>query len=493
MKKTLANWHFFIFGLFIVFIEPIIYLLSGDDIGGALWPHAYRTLIWTGILRDYNKMVFVILLLSTAISFLLMKRESLWKTRISLALLGSLFALVTIFFLLDMAYFRGGFLLLPTVYGFMLLILILNSIKEIKINLNLAGIIFAVWLISPGLSAISGLAPSPPPSEDVKLGEFEFSTSIHPYPMPIEVENIRGDIEADIVFSIYLTKPTNPSGEMPLAILIHGFANPGFSTYEDWAAQLASRGMMVAFIQYPSDVTPPGWDTYSLVEQNGMSNHPFHLPRAQALEAAINYLPSILDSEVNTDHLYIGGHSLGAGYALLVMDQTIEMGWANSSLVIDLEQPYARPVQDHLQINSSVPNNFIAHIAISEDDMSVNDCFGVAHQKLLGSSALLMQIPSDRYGFPRLVASHYLPAAETHDTLADWGFYRRVGHQADWIIAQANLDTQSIDESYLRLIDSDDFRDMGEWSDGTPVNEITTWAEAINSPEFEHCQTWVGP
>jgi len=493
MARPFQKWHFFVLGIFLVYIEPIFYLLAGDDIGGALWPHAYRTLIWTSWLREYKQMVFVILLLSTALSYLFMKKQSRWKIPISITILGSLSGLITIFYLLDFAYFRGAFLLLPTVYGFLLLILILNSIPEFKINLNMIGVIFAIWLISPGLSAITGLAPSPSPADEVSMGEFEVRTSVHPYPMPDEVESVRGEIEADIEFSIYLTQPENYDKEMPLAIIIHGFANPGFSTYEDWAGHLASRGMMVAFLQYPSDVQPPGWDTYSLVEQDGMSNHPFHIPRAMALEAALNYLPSLLDSKVNTDHLYIGGHSLGAGYALLMMDKTIEMGWGNSSLFIDLEQPYARPVHDHLQLNSTIPDNFIAHIALSEDDMSVNDCFGVEHQKTLGDGALLMRIPSDRYGFPRMVASHYLPAAETHDTLADWGFYRRIDNQADWIMAQTNSDAQSVEESYLKLIDSADLRDMGQWSDGTPVNKITTWDQAITSPEFEHCQSWVGP
>ena len=58
---------------------------------------------------------------------------------------------------------------------------------------------------------------------------------------------------------------------------------------------------------------------------------------------------------------------------------------------------------------------------------------------LLGEAA--DKVPSDRHGFPRLVASHYLQATEAHDDLADWGFYRRVASQTNWLVASTSNDT----------------------------------------------------
>ena len=58
--------------------------------------------------------------------------------------------------------------------------------------------------------------------------------------------------------------------------------------------------------------------------------------------------------------------------------------------------------------------------------MSVNDCFSVFHQDLFknlpSNNNLLLEIQSDRHGFPPWIASHYYPATEVHDELADWGF-----------------------------------------------------------------------
>ena len=142
---------------------------------------------------------------------------------------------------------------------------------------------------------------------------------------------------------------------------------------------------------------PEGADDFDLIEQNGMSNHPQHLPRKVVLDTAIEtiiqeiILPSqngsfsqhLHNASINPSHLLVGGHSLGAGYALLVMDSVLEKGWGNESLFISLEASYARPVQQSLQINTSkIPPHTLVHTTIAEDDMSVNDCFSVYHQDL---------------------------------------------------------------------------------------------------------------
>ncbi|GIQ96174.1 MAG: hypothetical protein CM15mP1_0700 [Methanobacteriota archaeon] len=257
---------------------------------------------------------------------------------------------------------------------------------------------------------------------------------------------------------------------------------------------MASRGVAVAYIQYPSDVMPPGHDTFDLHEEDGMSNHPYHVPRAIAINAALEFMLTLLPDNVDQDYLMVAGHSLGAGYSFLALDWALGNDWGSEALFVSLEAPYARPVQEHLQFNATrLPENFLAHIAISEDDMSVNECFGVHHQNILGDGALLIEVPSDRHGFPRLVASHYLQATEAHDDLADWGFYRRVVSQANWLVASALNDTVSESKWRTELIDSENLRYMGEWSDGKEVEPLRTWNNAMNSDRFGHCADWTGP
>ena len=312
--------------------------------------------------------------------------------------------------------------------------------------------------------------------------------------MPESVSSIQGDYEEDVVFSVYIALPKSHEGQLPLAIIMHGFANPFFESYEDWITELASRGVAVAYIQYPSDVMPPGYDTFELHEEAGMSNHPYHEPRAEAINAALEFMITLLPENIDYDYLMIGGHSLGAGYSFLTLEWAMDNNWGTGALFVSLEAPYARPVQEHLQFdNTKLPENFLAHIAVSEDDMSVNDCFGVHHQAVLGENALFIEVPSDRYGFPRLVATHYLQATETHDDLADWGFYRRVASQANWLVASLNNDTHEESKFRNQLIDSEELRYMGEWSDGRKVKQLQTWPDALNSDEYEHCKKWTGP
>ncbi|MEL0101772.1 MAG: hypothetical protein VW862_08755, partial [Euryarchaeota archaeon] len=92
-----------------------------------------------------------------------------------------------------------------------------------------------------------------------------------------------------------------------------------------------------------------------------------------------------------------------------------------------------------------------------------------------------------------LVASHYLQATETHDTLADWGFYKRVAYQAEWLNARMYNDVVTEDLAKEKLSNNDDAKYMGKWSDGMKVKEIKIYEDAINTDTFDYCKTWTGP
>ena len=491
-------------GILLALLEPLILLLMGNDLGGAFWPMAKRSLEWTYFLRNNRTLVFAFFILAVPFSYVRSKSAGNLEKSIFVIFVGFILGLLGIFSLLNWAYYRDAFLLLPTTYGFLLLCsaLIIRGIPENPFSSDvgrlekishIAVILLSVWLITPGLSSIAGLAPSPPKLQ-LEDGHYQVDINSYEYPMPEEVSSIQGNYEEDVVFSIYTVIPNDHDGVMPLAILLHGFANPFFESYTDWAEELASRGVAVVYIQYPSDVMPPGHDTFELHEEDGMSNHPYHLPRAVAINAALEFMLTLLPNNVDQDYLMVAGHSLGAGYSFLALDWALENNWGSGALFVSLEAPYARPVQEHLQFNTTrLPSNFLAHIAISEDDMSVNECFGVHHQSLLGDGAVLIEVPSDRHGFPRLVASHYLQATEAHDDLADWGFYRRVVSQANWLVASALNDTTNESKWRNELIDSDSLRYMGEWSDGKDVEPLRIWDDALNSARFGHCADWTGP
>tara|TARA_A100001037_G_scaffold258001_1_gene244947 strand:- start:679 stop:1005 length:327 start_codon:yes stop_codon:yes gene_type:complete len=91
---------------------------------------------------------------------------------------------------------------------------------------------------------------------------------------------------------------------------------------------------------------------------------------------------------------------------------------------------------------------------------------------------LFLLIPSDYRGFPRLIASHYLPAAVVRESLADQSYYPRIEAQADFVASSAWGDEPSAMEAKEWFMQEGEMTNLGVWSDGTPVYPI----EFIQSP-----------
>jgi hypothetical protein len=383
--------------------------------------------------------------------------------------------------------------------------------------LHIAGVFFAAWLVMPGIPALIGMAPSPPSAPTLgygaEPGPFETSMSIHPYTMPDAVAEIQDSSEADIDFSIYLTLPTLPNDivldSVPLAILTHGWGYPTYEEYTDWIAHLSAKGMAVAFIQYPSDISPVIPDGFEATDIEGASNWPHHAYRALAFTAAFDEIERVAfgtnrsavvdqvlgNHSIDPSHLWIGGHSLGGAYVFLSLYESLERNWGNETLFLDFESAWTRPSHPELQPNMSrLPDSTMIHFAQGIDDMSVDSCYSVHHQAVFSmlpqEHVLFIELQSDLYGFPRLVGTHYLPTNSVHDTLADWGIYRRIDAQADWVVARSRGDVFTESWAYEHLLNTPVLTDMGKWSDGQDVLPLLIHHEALTMNEkFAHCRT----
>ena len=521
------------FGVIVAWAESLLMLVQGESIENAIWPQAVRTLSWTFILRDN---VFSITLLSalflafcvySSIQYHRGQRLTKPVQAIFFSLIGAVFASWIIFVLMDYRYIRGAFLLLPTIYG----VVLLGSTLAVrgppglpdsrqdwrakgKTVLHVATVFLAAWLVMPGIPALIGIAPSPPLAPAMgygaEAGPFDRTTLRFAYPLPEEVVAIQGPTEEDIEFSIYLTLPHLPEEPgiegVPLAILFHAFNNPSIDSYTDWIDHLSAKGMVVAYVQYPTDVRPDGGEDFEPTIINGTSDWPHHVPRMLSIESALSRLNEIITSSprdgdideilgnltIMPEHLWIGGHSLGGAYSLQALGMVQAYSWGNETLVVDTEMAASRPVQEQwLPKYTNLPENSIVHHVVSEDDMTVGQCNGVHHHALFGdiddNQSLLLYIPSDRYGFPRLVATHYIPANEAHDTLADWAFYRRVDAQADWVVAHSRGDLNTADFAYANLINTGMLTNLGKWSDGVDVLPIQAFTHPSESKKFADC------
>ena len=520
-------------GAFAAMAESLLLLLQGQSIENAVWPQAIRTLSWTLVLREHVSLiagfsaVFIGLCIYASIQKFRGRSLSTIPRAASFCLIGAVISSWIIFVLMDYRYIRGAFLLLPTIYGILLLGCLLatqgpprlpngslNWKEKGTTSLNLLAVFLSAWLIMPGIPALIGIAPSPPLTPTLgygaEAGPFDRTTIRFAYELPDEVKAIQGPTEEDIEFSVYLTVPhlpNNPGIEgVPLAILFHAFNNPSIESYTDWIDHLSAKGMVVAYIQYPTDVRPEGGDDFEPTLVDGTSDWPHHVPRMLSIESALQRLNEIITATprhltvdavlknltIMPEHLWIGGHSLGGAYSLQALGMVQSMGWGSETLLVDTEMAAARPVQaEWVPDFTNLPEDTIVHLVVSEDDMTVGQCNSV-HQHALfeqidQNHALLLYIPSDRYGFPRLVATHYIPANEAHDTLADWAFYRRVDAQADWVVAQSRGDYNTADFAYQNLVNTGMLTNMGKWSDGVDVLPIQAYTNPGEEPKFADC------
>ena len=108
-------------GFIFALLEPLILLALGDDLGGAFWPMAKRSLEWTYFLRENHSLIFAFFILAIPFSYFRSDKASNLEKVIAIFVTGFVFGLLSIFMLLNWAYYRDAFLLLPTTYGFIIL------------------------------------------------------------------------------------------------------------------------------------------------------------------------------------------------------------------------------------------------------------------------------------------------------------------------------------------------------------------------------------
>ena len=512
-------------GFVLAYSEVVLRLLVGKDIVDAIWPHAVRSLEWTLALRDAPALVLSSVFVMAGFAYMLRRSvasgalEGRLKS-VPYGAAGLLLGLISMHFLMDVFYLRGAFLLLPTLMGWGLACLLvglegppsLRSPDQQQLSgwrvAHVVGVFFAAWLVMPGVPAVMGFAPSPPEAPSMGYGSFPGPHNVEqyrsPYVLPDAVKQVQGELEDDVEFSVYVTLPVLaedlPVSTLPLAILLHGFGYPDVEAYQDWINHLAAKGMAVAFIQYPSDLRPEGHEDHEATDREGMSDFMQHVQRDLAIRAALDHLDRILlqpereaqldahlgQRTVDPTALWAGGHSLGASYTFTTLDEVLPRGWGSEALVVALESPASRPMQADLQPDlSALPEETMVQIGVPQDDMSVGMCPGAFHQQLFSSLSAernqLLEIQSDHYGFPRLVASHYLQTDPAHDTLSDWSFYRRIDAQADYLVAHGRQDTFTADWAFQYMTDETMLTGMGSWSDGTPVLPLVWHTDAINS------------
>ena len=465
-------------------------------------------------------------------------------------LIGYLMAFSALYVMLDFSFFFGSVRAMPFVLGFFITLLVINmlltdtalidelkkSLKDKKSNLNKTQI-FAVievgLLLAAGLALalpnawdMSGFAANQPEIESGQWGNMEAQYSVIETSIPVftsapDFQYWPGQDDGSEwnvhVFMPSITDSDVDSKQLGVAIYLHGYSGEDVEVYRDTLELLASRGLVAIFPQYISDLDLSSINKdFELIYEEGGSNHPQHQTRYDmawlGITRAISALNTTADGElvailqqhtgtnttIDLTNLWIGGHSMGGGTTFSMIDRALDLGWGSSSLQISLEASWVHAQKGNpLRANmSNLPDHTWAQLTEYSSDYTVHPCQARwQHERISQRDSSLpindsqvqyLRIESDYYGFPRMMASHFIQASFIHDNFADLSYYSRIDAQAARIATQPQLFTADSDllssaQSFLSD-ENQQMTNLGDWSDGTQVNGITMIETPLSKP-----------
>jgi len=381
-----------------------------------------------------------------------------------------------------------------------------------------AFLIIALLLMQPGSSAMFGLRPTPPENADspwqhtavqgeTVMKSFEVM-NIEPFKSTISEASLESK------WRVYVLYSENFPADKPRGIAIFMHAHTGQDIeyfYTDLLENLARQGLIVLAPQYITEwndeIAPaiqPDAIRGGTSDPRHAANIDFAVHHAQAAFEALMSPDSELGQSVRTDlgegvildsaSLWIGGHSFGGGAAIHIAAGMAGDGHGQNSLVIEVLVPFGISDAEGMTPNlSHLPDHTIAHITEHDADNIVNGCDGrwLAHrlstrdndtnEHLPGVLHLLTQ--SDFHGFPRLLATHYLPVNMLHDTLADLTVHDRISAQAAFVQGTSS-GADGVEEIRAHLHDQNGtLSDIGMWSDGVPLTPVQVDRDPVSTKQ----------
>ncbi|QEE16895.1 alpha/beta hydrolase family protein [Promethearchaeum syntrophicum] len=383
------------------------------------------------------------------------------------------------------------------------------TLNYIKMAKNLVWVILGFIIIFPSLIPLMGLSPT---------SELQPSSGYGSQDRPFEVDTfqVENDLPENITafvtprnennsWYIYYYLPRlsvatlSSTQNIPIALYCHGNSGQDVVEYDYSLRALASRGMAVIFVQYSRSFNYTKIlekvEVENDTEAYSFSSYIKYNMTWTGMFSAVNTLIGnnslISSSELNetlgtdytidTSRILIIGHSVGGGMTLFIGSQVISEGWASQQLIFDLEAPTTSATWPSVNVNLSIlPNYTMVNVIGYEDDTVLSPCDGMAqHERfftrdnsieLNPDQVAFLLIRSDRYGFPRLVATHYLPNDPLIDTLSVFGYHRRIDAMASFLVADANSGTVVANDAKTYFQGGgENMIGMGLWSDGTPV------------------------
>lgn len=329
-------------------------------------------------------------------------------------------------------------------------------------------------LLVPALALAAADKPSPPaqPAEGPGGSDYAYDR--------ISVSALGEGAEEVLLF-----EPAGAAGPRPVVVLLHGWGAVNPRTYGAWIEHLVRHGAVVLFPRYQADLrTLPDSMTESA---------------ARSLQLAFAQLGGRADRE----RVVFVGHSMGgiiAANLATLANGSAEAGFPVPRAVLAVQPGGAFVVIALADLAGLAPETLLITMA-GEDDRLVgdNDALAMleAASDLPAERKLFIEVPSDARGLPPLSANHVAPAASDVSYSFSPGRKTRPLHDAPAII-EAGPDkgpggedrTDALDYfAFWKTLDlvmevafdggdagtllrDPRLIDMGQWSDGEPVQPM---------------------
>lgn len=490
-------------------------------------------LVVTSLILVLSLISFLILGLKKKVAGTITFDSQRWFVfRLALGLyLGYMLGEILFYFLLNGIFFRNVFVTIPFFLGSALFIGVLGlvfgnleltpriigllnsetsnsekSISKLRLLENVGKVVLFLFLalifIIPNVGPLFGTLPTPPgdPAEpyinDSELFGYKIIKLEHILPSNIS-EMIESE-NSDGKWYTYIYLPDiGPASNLqfPVALYLHGYTGIDVNLYHSSMKALAQRGAISIFTQYATFINlnddledvkfdhPAGnpelyvrytMEWSGIIQAVNALNLDTNSIGAQTLVASLgnNYT-------IDYSRLMIIGHSMGGGMVPYVATKSLEQGWGSNELILDMEAPWYSSTWSGYQPNYNVlPSHTLLNVGTYEDDHSVSQCIGMDfYEKIRLSNGTLISdsqlnfiyLYSDFHGFPRLLASHYVPIDPIDDQLHQYGYKKRINAMAFYLFETAQGRTGELVVAREYFLGSE-VTNMGSWSDGEPVN-----------------------
>ena len=316
-------------------------------------------------------------------------------------------------------------------------------------SLLVAIVTASLVLTMPGI-AVTGARASPPPQPVEGPGGSAYAFD------PVETSRSGNLPTGAWGFALEGTSDVE-RGQMPVVLFLHGFGATDPQTYRGWIAHLVRRGHIVIYPDYQSE-------GFLVFDQST-----FVANTLVGLEQGLD------KAGLAPETIHVVGHSLGAviGAAYLRAGPLDDLPPGASLTLIapggcstcGTMSGFGVPLPDDLAASEEL----LVNIVVGSDDTIVGDGDARAIWSRLADvppdRKRLVEVRSDRYGQPGLVADHLFVQSDGFGSEVDALDWFGVWRPLDRLIGCAesgSLCAVALGTDPVAL-------GMGEWSDGTPV------------------------